>query len=183
MILYVNACVRTESRTNELAKALLDLIGKPYTERKLSEDTPLPLSEERLAYRTRLIDNRDYQDPIFDDAKEFSIADTIVISAPYWDLSFPTILKAYIENIYVAGIVTRYRADGMPEGLCRAGKLYYVTTAGGPYDLRFSYDYIADLCTQYFGIKQVSLVKAEFLDIAGIHPEAVIRQAKNDLRL
>lgn len=183
MILYVNACVRTESRTNELAKTLLDLIGKPYTERKLSEDMPLPLSEDRLAYRTRLIDNKDYHDSIFDDAKEFSLADTIVISAPYWDLSFPTILKAYIENIYVAGIVTRYSADGMPEGLCRADKLYYVTTAGGSYDPRFSYDYIADLCTQYFGIQQVSLVKAEFLDIAGVNPEAIIQQAKNNLRL
>ena len=44
-----------------------------------------------------------------------SLADTIVIAAPFWDFSFPAALKIYIENIYVTGIVSRYGSDGRPE--------------------------------------------------------------------
>lgn len=50
------------------------------------------------------------------------------------DLSFPARLKIYLENIYVTGIVSKYDENGRPRGLCRAERLYYVTTAGGPFD-------------------------------------------------
>ena len=33
-------------------------------------------------------------------------ADKIVIAAPFWDMSFPSLLKVYIENIYTIGIVS-----------------------------------------------------------------------------
>ena len=101
MILYINSCVRHNSRTNKIAKALIDLIGKndEIKEVKLSEENLLPLNEERLEYRTRLIEENNFDNRIFDYAKEFAKADTIVISAPFWDLSFPAILKTYFENI------------------------------------------------------------------------------------
>ena len=41
---------------------------------------------------------------MFDLASQFQQADEIVIAAPYWDLSFPAILKLYLENIYVTGV-------------------------------------------------------------------------------
>ena len=55
MILYINACVRTESRTNRIAKALLKTFGGEYEEVKLAEDMPEPLNETRLQIRTELI--------------------------------------------------------------------------------------------------------------------------------
>lgn len=183
MILYVNACVREKSKTDELAKYLLGLIGKPFVERKLSEESLMSLTDERLKLRTELIAKGDYSNPMFDYAKEFAMADTIVISAPYWDLSFPTILKEYIENIYITGIVSQYGDNGMPIGLCNANKLYYVTTSGGPYEPPYSFDYIRELCIKYFGIKGVKLIKAEMLDILGNDPEEIIQKAKEQLRL
>ena len=181
MILYVNACVRRNSRTDELARYLLDILGDSYVERKLSREPLLPLSEERLEFRTKLIDSGNYSDRLFDYSKEFAAADIIVISAPFWDLSFPTLLKAYIENIYITGIVSRYNDDGTPKGLCRAKKLYYVTTAGGPYDARFSFDYIREMCVKYLGIAEVQLIKAEMLDIEGNNPTEILKKAKEEL--
>ena len=88
-----------------------------------------------------------------------------MIAAPFWDLSFPAILKLYIENIYITGIVSEYTENGMPHGLCKAKKLYYVTTAGGPYNPDFSYGYIKSLVTDYFGIKDTELVMQDMLDV------------------
>ena len=146
-------------------------------------DTPLSLSE--IAARLKaLIDPEnmqslsynDFSDTIFDLAKQFASAETIVIAAPYWDSSFPSMLKIYLENIYVIGIVTDYDDKGMPKGLCSAKKLYYVTTAGGVYDSIYSYGYIENLAKNYFGIKQTELVKAEMLDIVGFDAEDILQR-------
>lgn len=181
MILYINACVRKNSRTNELAKELLNCIGDSYTERKLSDESLSSLTQEKLEYRTEQIEKENFDDSIFDYSKEFASADTIVISAPFWDLSFPAILKTYIENIYVTGIVSKYGANGEPQGLCKADKLYYVTTAGGVYDSRYSYDYIKELCTKYLGINHVQLFKAEMLDIVGNDVAEIMQDAKKEI--
>ena len=141
-ILHINCCPRKESRTKRLADALLKKLGN-YEELKLYQEKILPLNEERLEHRTALIEKGKYDDECFKYAKQFADADIIVISAPFWDLSFPAILKVYIENIYITGIVSRYSDDGSPLGLCKAKKLYFVTTAGGPFDERFGYDYIS----------------------------------------
>lgn len=182
MVLYINACVRKDSRTDELARELLRHISGSYTERRLADEQLSVLSEERLEYRTKKIEEGDFEDPMFRYAKEFACADTIVISAPYWDLSFPTLLKMYIENIYVTGIVSEYGDDGRPRGLCHAEKLYYVTTAGGPYDPRFSFDYLKEMCTVCFGIKEVCLLTADMLDIVGSDVPKLLSTAKENIK-
>jgi len=181
MILYINCCVREESRTERLARAVLNNLGGEYTQLRLYDEKPQPLDKEKLEYRTALIDKGDYSDKIFDYAKQFAEADIIVISAPYWDLSFPAVLKNYIENIYVTGIVSAYGEDGMPIGLCKATELYYVTTAGGPYDSTYSYGYIENLCKNFFGILSTHLIKAEMLDIVGNDAEEILNSAINSL--
>ena len=174
MILYINACVRSESRTNRIAKALLGTLGGEYEEVKLAEVMPEPLSEKRLQKRTELIEKGDYSDPMFDLARQFQAADMIVIAAPYWDFGFPAVLKAYLENIYVTGLVSAYNSDGTPHGLCRAKKLYYVATAGGSYLPDFSYDYIRTLAVTCFGIPETELIKAEMLDVEGFDAEKIV---------
>lgn len=175
MILYVNCCPRDESRTDRLARKLLDKLGD-YEEVNLENEHLIPMTKARLEYRMQLINQNNYSDPMFDYAKQFSAADIIVIAAPFWDLSFPAALKVYIENIYVTGIVSKYGADGRPVGLCKAKKLYYVTTAGGPYDGRYSYDYMQDLAQNYFGIDETMLIQAEMLDIFGNDPEKILAE-------
>ncbi len=133
-----------------------------------------PLSEERLNRRTELIERREYSDPMFRLARQFQRADEIVIAAPYWDLSFPAILKLYLENIYVTGLVSEYTEEGLPHGLCRARKLWYVTTAGGPYVPDFSYAYIRTLVQDYFGIPETERIMAEMLDVQGYDAERIV---------
>ena len=151
-------------------------LGGDFTELNLYEVNLKPLDKKTLNKRTALIEQGDYSDPIFDYAKQFASADSIVIAAPYWDLSFPATLKIYIENIYVTGIVSAYDESGMPVGLCKAKELYYVTTAGGPYDPTYSYGYIESLAKNFFGIPTTHLVKAEMLDIVGNDAEEILRR-------
>ena len=176
MTLYIICCAREESRTNRLARAVLQKLGGDFTELKLYEANLKPLDRDTMNKRTALIERGDYSDPMFDYAKQFASADTIVIAAPYWDLSFPATLKIYIENIYVTGIVSEYDENGIPVGLCKAKELYYVTTAGGPYDPTYSYGYIESLAKSFFGIPATHLVKAEMLDIVGNDAEEILRR-------
>jgi FMN-dependent NADH-azoreductase len=179
--LYVNACVRPDSRTDRIARELIARLGGDWREIRLAEENLRPLSAERLEERTQRIAAKDYAADTFRWAKQFAQADEIVIAAPYWDWSFPSLLKVYLENVYVIGIVSEYGEDGVPHGLCKAKKLYYVTTAGGEYLPDFSYDYIRALATVCFGIPQTALIKAEMLDVQGFDPEAIVRRAIDGL--
>ena len=98
MVLYVNSCVREDSRTDAIARAVLKKLGGDYRELYLPGENLQPLSRETLNKRSALVQKADYSDPLFRYAKQFAAADKIVISAPYWDLSFPALLKIYIET-------------------------------------------------------------------------------------
>ena len=98
MVLYTNACVRSESRTDRIARALLGKTTDKYDEIKLSEIHLQQLSEEELNKRTEYIEKGEYSNPMFDPAKQFADAEIIVIAAPYWDMSFPASLKVYLKN-------------------------------------------------------------------------------------
>lgn len=179
-ILYVNACIREESRTDKLAKALLEQLGQ-YDEINLEEAHIEPLNRERLNHRENLLSKGEYNDESLMLAKQFASADVIVIAAPYWDTSFPAVVKVYLENIYVVGIVSEYDEGGNVHGLCKAEKLYYVTTAGGPYEPEFGYGYIRKLALSRFGIKDTELVFAENLDIVGNNPDEILQAAIDEL--
>lgn len=75
------------------------------------------------------------------------------------------------------GIASVYEEDGTPRGLCRAKKLWYVTTAGGKYIPDYSYGQIKALANGYFGIPETELVYAEYLDIVGCDPEQIMNDA------
>ena len=177
-ILYVNACVRKESRTKILAEKLLFELDEPFEEIRL-EDISFPIiTEEYLNLRDRLIADGDYQNPMFDLARQFAEAETIVIAAPYWDLSFPAMLKQYLEQINVVKITFRYSEDGVPVGLCRAEKLFYVTTAGGLYVPEdFGFGYVKALAQNYHGIQNVRKIEALGLDICGANVDAIMASA------
>ena len=121
--------------------------------------------EAFLDKRDRLIASGAFDDPMFAIARQFAAADEIVIAALYWDLSFPAALKQYFEQINVRGITFVYTAEGIPRGLCRARKLYYITTAGGNYvPEEFGFGYIKALAESYYGIPETELIQATGLD-------------------
>jgi len=181
-ILFIDACVRAESRTRALANTLLGNLDGNITHLKLWE-TELPEIDE-IAIKNRNIDgkNNRFDAPVYDLAKQFAAADCIVIAAPFWDLSFPAVLKKYIEAITVSGITFRYSEQGIPIGMCRAEKLLYVTTAGGPiFNDEFGYGYIKTMAQQMYGIGDCVCFKAENLDIIGADVESIIKTAEKQI--
>ena len=176
VILYINSTVRKNSRTDRLARFLLSALKDEVIELKLEDEKLEPLNKETLAERDELINRKDFDSPRFRYARLFAQADIIVISAPFWDSSFPASLKVFIENIYVNGLVTKYNDDGSICGLCRAKKLYYVATAGGKFVPDYSYGYIESLCKDFFGIKETHLICAEMLDVRGSDVEKLLKE-------
>ena len=182
MILFINACVRKESRTKRLADYLLNKLDGEIKEINLEKENIQPLTRETLDLRTNLIGAKDFDNPMFDYAKDFAKADTIVIAAPFWDLSFPASLKCYIEAINVLGLTFGYSSEGVPYGLCKAKKLYYITTSGGKiFNSEFGFGYIKSLCENFYGIKDVVLIKAEELDIIGADVENILKTAESGI--
>lgn len=181
-ILYVNACVRKNSRTKLLAEKLLARLGMPIEEVRLEEISFPVFSEAFNDRRDRLIAQGDFQDPLFDLARQFSEADTIVIAAPYWDLSFPAMLKQYLEQITVVGLTFKYSEEGVPVSLCRAKRLFYVTTAGGNYvPDDYGFGYVKALVQSYYAIPDVRKIEADGLDIVGADVDAIMAEAEEAL--
>jgi FMN-dependent NADH-azoreductase len=161
-LLFVNGCVRENSRTLELARHLLTLLSADLAGAgDFAESSPLVVEELELAQlalsghsrkslgeRDKLLQSRDFHHQMFDHAQQFASADLIVVAAPYWDLSFPAIVKTYIENICVSGITFDYEG-AVPVGMCRAKKFYYVTTAGSPIFCDYGYSYWESLCKNF----------------------------------
>ena len=182
MILFINACVRAGSRTKRLADRLLSALGGQVEEIRLDAFSFPVVDETYLEKRERCVLARDFGHPLLEPAARFSKADEIVIASPLWDLSFPAVLKRYLELVNVVGVTFRYTAAGVPEGLCRAKRLFYVTTAGG--DIvpdEYGFGYIRALAQTFYGIRDVRLIKAIGLDLAGADPESIIQQTMEQI--
>lgn len=187
-ILFVNACVRGEhSRTLRLARHFL----AGYTalhpdeeiyERDLCAQRLEPQYPEVLAERDRLWEAGKLCDPLFDEAHRFAGARKIVVAAPFWDLSYPAILKIYLERISVCDITFGYDDLGQMKGLCQADDLLLITTRGGNFSLpgsswmEMGARHLEALCAMY-GINRFHLLAADGLDDLNLDSEALLREA------
>ena len=181
-ILFLNACARPGSRTLELAETLLQKLEGMVEEARLHEMQLPMLDLKGLEARNQAAQENDFSAPAFDAAKQFASADVVVIAAPYWDLMFPAVLKAYLENITVSGITFCYSDQGRPQSMCKAKKLYYVTTAGGFIGQNdFGFAYVNALAQNFFGITEVHRYAAEGLDIFGADVEQIMCNAKTEI--
>ena len=181
-VLFINACVRPDSRTERLAQEVLGRLQGQVQELKLYQEPIAPLDLETLEKRTKLSGLQDYRDPLFRYAKQFAQAEDIVIAAPYWDLSFPSVLKVYLEQICIVGLTFQYTPEGIPEGLCKARRIIYVTTAGGPIYQNMGYDYVKALADTFFGIPETVCFSAQNLDVIGADVEGILQKAKAEIR-
>ena len=183
MILYINACVRKDSRTKRLAEALLQKLQGDIEEIK-PEEYPFPVvNESFLQLRDSLLEKKELEHPIFALARQFARADEIVIAAPYWDLSFPASLKQYFEQINVTGITFEYTPQGYPVSLCKAKQLYYIMTAGGMFvPQEYGFGYVKSLAENFYGIKDIKLFKAIGLDIIGADEETIMQNCLKEIR-
>ena len=177
-ILFVNSCVRDNSRTLTLSKAYLnkyctdDIISVVNVAKKNLS----PLNAQTLKEREDDISKQNLTEDKYSLAYEFAAADKIVIAAPFWDFSFPSMLRVYIEQVAVNGITFGY-PHGAPTGYCMAEELVYITTAGGYIGEKSSLEhYLNELCAM-FGIGKLTFIKAEGLDITHNNPDEILNEA------
>ena len=181
-ILYINSCVREESRTNKLAKYLLDKLNGNIVEVNLNKENIRPLNSSLLKKRDKLREINDYNDDLFKYAKELRDADIVVISSPYWDLSFSSLLKIYFENVNIGGITFGYDEKGNIKSLCHIKKLYYVTTAGGYIQSdEYGFGYVKSMFNTFYNVNDISYIRAEGLDIYGNNIDNIMNFAKMDI--
>ncbi len=174
--LFVNACVREESRTKQLCDAFLHELNQPFEEVDLNAERLQPLYRDTLADRLDKIEKEDYADAQFRFAHQFAQADCILIGAPCWDLLFPACLKTYIEHICAKGIAFFYDNTGMVRSLCRAQHLVFLSTAGGFLCPSGSIKaHINDLCDM-FHIPNHTFYTVEGIDIWGCNVEEKMQE-------
>ncbi|MCH5287306.1 MAG: NAD(P)H-dependent oxidoreductase [Christensenellaceae bacterium] len=182
-LLYVDACVRGEaSRTKRLASVFLEECGRlmpglSVITQRLGDMSLRPIDADTLAMKEALCDRRAWDDPFLQPAVDFQSADAVVVAAPYWDLSFPSQLKVWVENVYVRNLTFRYENDRCI-GLCRGKESVYLTTAGSPIgDHDWGTGYMKAVLTT-LGIPGFTAVKAEALDLEGRDVEAIMAEAE-----
>ena len=174
----MHCSIPAESRTMKLSRHLLNRLDGEITEIDLYKEELLPLYNEGIEKRAL----HDVSGREFEYAKQFSKADSIVIGAPFWDLSFPAVLKLYFENVTVSGITFEYSETGRPVSKCSAKKLYYITTSGGYIgNNNFGFDYVKALAENFFGINDISFYSAEGLDIFGADVKEIMDESKRKI--
>ena len=183
-VLFVDCCIRRE---NSRSKMLADHFISELQKTGKYEVETLCLMDENLSYfsegfflqRETLLEKGDFDHPRFRYAHQFAAADKIVIAAPFWDLSFPALLKVYIENLCVDGITFHTDEHGL-HGLCNADHMVYLTARGGIYkdsEMEQGSRYLEQMAG-FFGIEKYSCVAAEGLDIGAWPVEELMDKAK-----
>ncbi|MEO3946557.1 FMN-dependent NADH-azoreductase [Gorillibacterium sp. CAU 1737] len=114
--------------------------------------------------------------------------DRYVFVTPMWNLSFPPVLKAYIDAVSVAGKTFKYTAEG-PVGLLTGDrKVLHVQAAGGFYsqgagaEMEMGDRYLRTI-TAFYGIQNYELLRVEGMayvpeKAAEIKAEAIERAKK-----
>jgi len=187
-VLFVNACVRgEESRTLRLAKVFLNELRKALPDCELVEHNLMEMGlrsvdMQTLERKEALCDQHAWNALLFAPTVQLQQADLVVIAAPYWDMSFPSILKVWVENMYVRNLTFKYVND-QSVGLCKGREAVYITTAGSPigeYD--WGTGYIRDVM-KVLGIPGFSAVKAEALDLQGRDVAGIMAEAEKQARV
>lgn len=171
-LMYIDACVRgEESRTRKIAMPLLKELEKRYQIQHV-DITALnwkPIDRETCMKRSA----GQFDETVMAYARQLADADRIVIAAPFWDMSFPSVLKVFLELMSVSEVAFRYGEKGLA-GCCKAEKMLYITTrgseiaTGAPLEQATSY---LKALGWLWGIHQVICVSAQGTDM--VDPETL----------
>lgn len=128
-LIIIDACVREdESRTRRIAEPVISALSKRYGITRYN----LPEMERLTPLDPVLFKERGQGDiPAWAvrAAKDIADADRILIAAPFWDMSFPAVLKCFFEQTSLFDIT--FTDNGKTcVGLCKEPKVLYITTRG-----------------------------------------------------
>ena len=183
MLLVIDCCLRgDDSATRRYYQVYLRVAGaRDIQVVELDKLGLMPLNGEALRERDGLIRAQDFGGEQFLLARQFREADELLIAAPFWDLSFPSLLKVYLEQVTVNGLTFGYDEQGCCHGFCRAKKLLYFSTCGGFYGERhLGYEYVKALGSM-LGIPLCVPYILEGLDIAPNKRDDMVTQAIDNL--
>ena len=126
-LIFIDACMRAGSRTRRIASPIIEELSKKYS----VETVDLTKNIYPVADNYTLEDRNQGIVPAehVAIAKKIAAADRIVIAAPFWDMSFPSALKVFFENMSLFG-VTFDTNEKECYGLCKAEKVMYITSRG-----------------------------------------------------
>ena len=126
-LVVINSCMREDSRTKVILEAALEELASRY-EIEIIDVNALalpPVTPEILKERT----SGYVPQTTLSIAGKVASADRIVIAAPFWDMSFPSVLKVFLENLSLYNVT--FTDDGTTcKGLCKCRKVLYITTRG-----------------------------------------------------
>lgn len=138
-VLYVKANAKPEgtSRTFKVSDSFVDAYKKLHPDDEIitldlyKEDLRFLKEEDIMSLNDdELLQNKNH--PAFKYAHQLLEIDKIIIAAPFWNLSFPAILKTYLDCVIVGGITFKYTPEG-PKGQCMGKKAIHFVTRGGAY--------------------------------------------------
>ncbi|HCC07417.1 MAG TPA: FMN-dependent NADH-azoreductase [Clostridiales bacterium] len=186
-LLYIKANPKSneESRTFRISEQFIDAYKQSHPEDNiitidLYKDDVYFLSEEAVKMHVTS-PGEGKEHPILKYAYQFLEADKYVFAEPLWNLSIPSILKAYIDYITFSDITFKYTAEG-PVGLCQGKKAMNITTRGGGYSegAFASYEmgdrYLRTILG-FLGVADFTTIVAENLDMIGTDIESVVGAA------
>ena len=163
-LFYIDSCLRYGSNTKKIADALIDRLSERYEVEtvKLSDyDFPV-VKNGILNDRNNGIVPEEYVNI----ARKIAAADRLVISAPFWDMSFPSALKVFLENMSLFN-VTFASNEKECYGLCKAEKVLYITTRGMNIntgdDMEQATPYIKAI-GKLWGLGELNVVSAQNMD-------------------
>ena len=178
-LLFINSCIRAEeSRTLRIAEPLIQKLRAKY-DIKTIDLTSLKLEAihtDQFCDRGRGV----FQEQVLEYAELMAKADRIVIAAPFWDMSFPSVLKVFFEQISLPGY-TFDDGEAKCIGRCRCEKLLYITTRGMDIKtgdiLEQAVPYLKAL-SWLWGLGQVYCISCENMDyVSETEREKKIQQA------
>lgn len=183
-VLYVKANIKNEgeSRTFKVSDSFVEEYKKNNPE---DEIITLDLYKENIDFLRvddlgKLFGPKDEEsknNSILKYAYQFADADKYIIAAPMWNLSFPAILKAYIDYVSVSGITFKYTAEG-PVGLLNNKKAVHIVSRGGGYDnspYEMGDRYLRTILG-FFGIKDIGTIAIDNLDVIGVNVEEKVEE-------
>ncbi|WP_053217112.1 FMN-dependent NADH-azoreductase [Virgibacillus senegalensis] len=89
-------------------------------------------------------------------SEQFIKADKYIFVTPFWNFSFPPLMKAYIDSVAVAGKAFKYTEEG-PVGLLTDKKALHIQARGGIYsegpaaELEMGHRYLS-IIMNFFGV-------------------------------
>ena len=178
-MLVIDCCIRGElSTTRRYYQAYLEASGKTDVQiLELSAIGLAPLDFATLQKRDALCAKKQFDHELFALARQFQAAEEILIAAPYWDLSFPSLLKVYLEHIMVSGLTFGYQEDGRCIGYCKAETLRYFSSCGGYCSQNhLGFAYVKALCAMV-GIPHCVPYFLEGMDIDPSQRENILEKA------